>query len=139
MVPRKIRGFTLERNIDYSISNKTILIVEDEELVRTMSKKLVESLGYRVITANDGLEGVDIYKQNHSEIDAVLLDMKMPRMGGKEAFIEMQKINPDIKVLLSTGYGNNEEAQDLIDLGVKDLLTKPYQIDDLSDMLSEII
>ncbi|MBD3241940.1 MAG: response regulator, partial [Chitinivibrionales bacterium] len=65
----------------------------------------------------------------------VLLDMRMPGLDGKEAFIRMKQVNPDVRVLLSTGYGRNEEAQDLLDLGVRGLLCKPYQFDALAQHL----
>jgi two-component system cell cycle sensor histidine kinase/response regulator CckA len=66
----------------------------------------------------------------------VLLDLKMPRKGGGEAFMEMQAINPNVPVLLCSGYGDNEEAQGLISLGAKGLLSKPYRIGELSEHLA---
>ena len=116
----------------------TILVVEDEEIVRNMVKTMIEELGYTVIMANNGAEGVKIYQERYSKIDGVLLDMQMPDMGGEETFIKMKEINPHVRVLLSTGYGCNEAAQQIIDLGVKDLLSKPYQVDILSEKLNKL-
>jgi len=117
----------------------TILIVDDEEIIREMAKESIESLGYSVITANDGKDGVKVYQERHSEIDGVILDMQMPNLSGKEAFVRMKEINPDIRALLSTGYGHNEEAQEILDLGVKDLLSKPYHLKDLSNSLKQFL
>ena len=71
--------------------------------------------------------------------DAVILDMNMPNMNGKEIFIKMKEIDPNVKVLLSSGYGHNEAVQEIINLGAKDLLPKPYKMNDLGEKLEEII
>jgi PAS domain S-box-containing protein len=116
-----------------------ILIVEDEEAVRAMAQKLLKHLGYSVVTARDGQEGVEVYREMHKEIDAVILDMIMPRMGGRDTFIRMKEINPDIKALLSTGYAQNGKAQEIIDMGVKGFLQKPYQVKDMAQKLGQVL
>lgn len=120
-------------------TNKTVLIVEDEEILSIMLEKILVKLGYRVIKASNGQEGVDIFKKKFAEISGVILDMKMPLMDGKETFIAMKKIDKNVNALLSTGYGATEEAQEIIDLGAKGLLSKPYHINELSSKMSEII
>lgn len=117
----------------------TILVVDDEESIREMVNSTLSQLGYSVILAKDGEEGVAIYGERHSEIDAVVLDMRMPKMGGKEAFERMKLINPDIRAVLCTGFGQNEQSQEILDLGVKGLLTKPYRINDLSQVIAQIL
>jgi len=120
-------------------TEKCVLIVEDEEILRKMTKRILEKLGYSVIQAENGLRGVETYQEHHKKIDLVILDMKMPVMGGKEAYIRMKETNPHVKVLLSTGYGKNEEAQNLLNLGIDGLIAKPYQIDALSRILKDIL
>ena len=115
-----------------------ILIVEDEKTVRFMLEKMVKRLGYSFISAKDGREGVDLYKKHNKNIDIIILDMKMPNLDGKGAYIEMKKIDPNLKVILMTGYGHNEEAQEILDLGANTLVLKPYSIKKLRETLNSI-
>ncbi|MHA1673682.1 MAG: response regulator [Promethearchaeota archaeon] len=123
-------------NSDY---RKTILIVEDEELIRKMLIEITKKLGYSVLFAENGLMGVEIYLKYYNTIDLVILDMIMPIMGGKEAYIKIKEINPKVKVLLSTGFGQNEEAQSLLNLGINGLLAKPYEFEEFSKKIQEIL
>jgi len=117
----------------------TLLVVDDEKMVRTLLSRLGSRLGYHVITAEDGKKGLEIYRQQASEIHGVVLDMNMPVMGGRETFLEMKKINPEVRAMLSTGYGANEEAQEILDLGAVSLLSKPYDMDQLSEQLALLL
>jgi CheY-like chemotaxis protein len=99
----------------------------------------LESLGYRVITAKDGTEAVEIYRQNWDQIDIVVLDMVMPNMGGSEAYDRMKDINPDIKVLLSSGYSIESEAADVLKRGCNGFVQKPFSLNELSGEIREIL
>jgi two-component system, cell cycle sensor histidine kinase and response regulator CckA len=116
-----------------------ILVVDDEEIVRQMAKDMLESLGYEVLTAQDGLEGVRLYAEQQKEINGVILDLKMPKMDGKETFVRMKQIDPDIRALLSTGYGLNEEVQSILDEGALGLVAKPYRLQELSDSIKKLL
>ncbi len=109
-----------------------ILVVEDEEIVRGMAARMLEALGHEVLLARDGLEGLEVFRDNRDRIDGVLLDLKMPRMDGMEAFRRMREIDPQVRVLLSTGYGLNEESQQVLDAGALGLVAKPYRLKELS-------
>ena len=113
-----------------------VLVVEDEELLRNLATTALTRLGYRSVTAVDGVQGVEIFRQRHRELIGVVLDLKMPRKGGRETFLEMRVIDPTVPVLLCSGYGENEEAQGLISLGATGLLSKPYRIGELSEHLA---
>ena len=115
-----------------------ILVVEDEEMLRRLAATALTHLGYRSVTAADGVEGVAVFRARRKEITGVILDLKMPRMGGREAFIEMQAVDPSVPVLICSGYGDNEEAQGLISMGARGLLSKPYLIADLAERLAQI-
>ncbi len=121
------------------IGKGTILIVDDEHIIRSFGKSALLSLGYKVFEASDGLEAVEIYKQKKNEIDAVILDLIMPKMGGGQAFKKMKEINPDIKVLLSSGYSINDTTQELLDAGAKGFLQKPFDMKKLSRELRKIL
>jgi len=116
-----------------------ILVVDDDELVRSMAVDALQAVGYTVLTATNGQEGVDIYRQHQDSIKAVLLDMAMPVMSGREAFIEMQKINPAVKVLLASGFLKDNRVEEILSLGVKNFLHKPYTIDTLAPAINKII
>ncbi len=113
----------------------TILVVDDEDLVRNMVQEMIARFGYRVETAANGVEAIKIYKDRFREFDCVIIDMVMPDMGGKETFIEMKKINPDIKALLATGFAQDGRAQEIIDLGVQSFLQKPFNLVELSQKI----
>ncbi|MEJ2715745.1 MAG: PAS domain S-box protein, partial [Deltaproteobacteria bacterium] len=115
----------------------TILIVDDEDVVRDLLSEMLQHLGYETIVARDGLEAVDLYRERYNEIDLVFLDMIMPRLSGKETFIEMKKIRPDVRVILSTGFSRNGTVQDVLDQGILGFIQKPYSLDQLSASISE--
>lgn len=116
-----------------------ILIVDDEEVMRTMAEDVLGEFGYRCITANNGAEGVALYKKHREEILAVILDMAMPVLSGKEAYIEMKKIDPKVKVILASGFLKDKRVQELLDLGVCGFVQKPYSVSRLMEELHKII
>ena len=117
-------------------NNYSILIAEDEEILRNMVSETLTKEGYRIYTAEDGDQAINIYKDKWPKIDLVLLDLVMPKVSGVDAFTEMKSINPDVKVIVTTGYSFNNNIQDLISEGVKDIIMKPYK---LSDLLNTVL
>lgn len=118
---------------------ETILIVDDEDMIINVSKELLENMGYKVLTAKSGKEGIKIYKENKDKIKLVILDMIMPDMGGGETFEQLKEIDPKIKVLLSSGYSIHEKATRLLARGCDGFLQKPFNIKQLSQKLREIL
>ncbi len=116
-----------------------ILLVDDEQMVRDASAEVLRHLGYKVVTASDGEEAIEYYKNFYGEIDLVILDMIMPNKGGRDCFREMKKINPDIIAILSTGYGMDGAAQEIIDEGMKGFVQKPFQLAYLSEVISKAL
>jgi two-component system cell cycle sensor histidine kinase/response regulator CckA len=112
-----------------------ILVVEDEPLLRSFTTAALARLGYRTLTADDGEDGVGMFRTHHRDLTGVILDLKMPKKDGREAFYDMRSIDPSVPVLICSGYGDNEEAQGLITLGAKGLLPKPFRLADLSKQL----
>ncbi len=113
-----------------------ILIVDDEEGVRLIAKSILEECGYEVITACDGAEGVDVFRARHRDIAMVLLDMVMPRKSGRDAFIEMQRIDSSLRVLLASGFRLDERVEAV---GVKEFIQKPYSLIKLAKAVYSII
>lgn len=115
-----------------------ILVAEDEDMVRQLIVSAIEGLGYRVIVAVDGEDAVRVFKTFRQYITGVMLDLKMPRKGGAAAFAEIRDIDPNVPVMICSGYGDNEEAQRLITLGAKGLLAKPFTMADLAQNLARL-
>jgi len=122
-----------------SLGSESILVVDDEEILRHLMKDILENLGYGVMLASDGQEAVDLYREHQAKIDMVIVDMMMPRMGGKETFQELKRINPEVKALLASGYAKNTAAQGILDLGVKDFLHKPFSLEEISNKVRKAL
>ncbi len=132
---------SMEENDGPAISHgtETVLMIDDEEMITDVGGQMLESLGYRVITAGSGKEALDIFRQNHENIDMIILDMIMPRMGGGETYDAIKKIKPDVKVLLSSGYSLNGQAQEILDRGCNGFIQKPFRINNLSDKIRAVL
>jgi PAS domain S-box-containing protein len=118
---------------------ETVLLTDDEENVLEVSQGFLEAMGYRVFIARDGNEAIEIYKKNRDDIDIVLLDIVMPNMGGGKVYDRMKEINPDIKVLLLSGYSIDGEAREILERGCNGFIQKPFNIKKLSAKLREIL
>lgn len=117
----------------------TVLLVDDEEGVRSMAHRMLERLGFRVITAVDGIEAVEAFRRHHEEIRLVLLDMTMPRMDGVEAFRALRAIRPDVKVILTSGYSEQMAAEQVGENGPAAFLQKPYRPADLVHKIDDVL
>lgn len=116
----------------------TILVVDDEELVRLAARRVLEHSGYKVLCAVDGQEGVEIFQASHTTLAAVLLDLTMPRMDGETAWMKMKEIDPEVPIILSSGYSESDSASPAIFREVTAYLRKPYRIKQLLDILNEV-
>ncbi len=113
-------------DIDKWKSDALVLVVDDEVSVRSIVKRTLESVGMTVITASDGREGLATFRDRASEIDAVLLDMTMPHMGGEEAFREMRLVRPDVRVVLTSGYSEQDATNHFAGKGLAGFVQKPF-------------
>jgi len=116
-----------------------ILVVDDEKVMRNMAVDILVECGYRVILAENGKQALTIYKKSLKQIKLVLLDMVMPEMSGKETFIELKKINPDIKVILASGFRQDDRVNDVLKLGIRAFLQKPYTMKKLAETIANVI
>jgi len=118
---------------------ETILLIDDEAIILDVAGEMLKTMGYTVITVQDGPTALDIYRRQHEDIDLVILDMVMPDMGGGEIFNELKKINSHVKVLLSSGYSLNGQASKIIERGCSGFIQKPFSIGDISRQLRKIL
>jgi PAS domain S-box-containing protein len=116
-----------------------ILIVDDEEVVRSFSTEALTRLGYQVTSCADGGEATRHYRSAWRETDLVILDVVMPTMGGKETFAALREINPAAKILLSSGYIMNSESDSLLASGASGFIQKPFQVAELSRAVADAI
>lgn len=117
----------------------TILIVDDEDLIREFAAGALNLLGFSVLRASNGVEAVELFRERSQEIDCVLLDFKMPQMGGKEAFAEFRRIQPDARVILCSGLLEQESTEQLKSQGLAAFIQKPYSIDELRETLRKTL
>ncbi len=113
----------------------TILLVDDEDSVRNVSTKQLESLGYNVITAKDGSEAINIFRKEKDNVDLILLDMIMPVLSGEKTFLELKKIKPEVKVIFISGYGKDSRAISTVKKGAISFIQKPFKLKNLSEVV----
>ncbi len=120
-------------------SSKTIMLVDDEEYVGDLGRRILESRGYEVITASNGKEALDIYAREESNIGLVILDLIMPKMSGEKCLRELLKINPRLSVVISTGHSLDSEERDRIEALVKGFVDKPYEMKQLLNVVARVM
>ncbi|TGK20110.1 PAS domain-containing sensor histidine kinase [Leptospira fluminis] len=111
--------------------NETVLIIEDEEMLRETIKILLEEKGYTVLAAKDGKSALEIYSENAKEISLVLSDVGLPELSGDRIFFELRKINPRLQVILFSGFLEPDRKVELLKAGVYDVLQKPYKANEI--------
>lgn len=99
----------------------------------------LNKLGYTALTAINGYEAVEIYQKNCDAISLVILDMMMPHMGGGQAYDNLKKVNPEVKVLLSSGYSIDGQAQEILDRGCDGFIQKPFSLKELAGKINQIL
>ena len=118
---------------------ETVLLVDDEDMIIDVAQRMLDKLGYKVFTARDGKGAVEIFRKHKEEIDVIVLDMIMPKMSGGEAFDQIKKIAPEIRVLLSSGYSINGQASEILNRGCNGFIQKPFNLQNLSKSLRTIL
>jgi two-component system cell cycle sensor histidine kinase/response regulator CckA len=119
--------------------SETVLLVDDEDMIIDVGKPILEQMGYNVLTATGGKEALDIYEKNKQEIGIVILDMIMPGLGGGDTYDRLKELNPDIKVLLSSGYSINGQATKILERGCDGFIQKPFNVMGLSRKIRGVL
>jgi len=113
--------------------------VDDEELVLALGQRVLELCGYTVLMAEDGLQALEVYQAHRGEIGLVVLDVIMPQMGGMECLRRLRGLDPQVKVLISTGYTARGLAQELMAEGALGVVEKPFRIQDFAAVVREVL
>jgi PAS domain S-box-containing protein len=131
----KVKKPTIKR----MVGHETVLIVDDEEKIRNICNENLKLLGYSVFTADSGTQAVEIYRKKANVIDIVVLDMIMPGLSGNDTYERLKQINPNVKVLLASGYTMEGQAKEILDSGCNAFIQKPFKIEQLSMMIRTVL
>jgi two-component system cell cycle sensor histidine kinase/response regulator CckA len=118
---------------------RLILLVDDEELVLEVGTKMLQYLGYNVLGAGDGQQALDIFSKNKNNLDLVILDMNMPGMDGAAVYDKLKKIQTDVRILIASGYFENNRIRKILRNGFTGFIQKPFSVDVLSEKLREML
>ena len=118
---------------------QTILLVEDEDMLRELGVSILESEGFRVLPAKDGVEAVALFESFSDEIGLVVCDLGLPRLGGREAFLKMKENRPDVRAIVASGYLEPTIRSEMLKAGVIDTIQKPYDFNDLLAKIRSVI
>lgn len=125
--------------LDLAVGSGTVLVVDDERIVRIMVQDMLEEMGYTVLVAEDGVQGVAIFKEQHHLIDCVVMDMMMPVMSGEEAFFQMKAIDSGCKIIISSGFMKNDILNRMKASGLEGFIKKPYRNYELNKLIQSVI
>lgn len=117
----------------------TVLLVDDDEMVRQVGVGMLESLGFQVVTASDGQDAIEVFRERMDEIRCVVLDLTMPRMDGEEAIREIRRLQPGARVILTSGYNEQQVARRFVGDAPSGFLQKPYTMEILAAALRKVI
>jgi CheY-like chemotaxis protein len=140
-LPASHKTFRAEREVHAPIrmGHESVLLVDDEDMILDVGRQMIEALGYHVTAVKGGKEALGTYLSDPAAFDLVVLDMIMPDMGGGETFDRLKRVNPDVKVLLSSGYSVDGQAKEILDRGCNGFIQKPFHIQELSQELRRIL
>ena len=124
---------------EFSPGHETVLLVDDEEMIVDVGKRMLEKLGYETLTAMNGAEAIEIFQTQKDKINLVILDMIMPKISGGETFDRIMKINPAIKVILCSGYSIDGQATEILNRGCKAFIQKPFNLKTLSQHIRAVL
>ncbi len=124
---------------EVQVGQGTILLIDDEEMIIDIGSRMIESLGYTVISATGGRAGLQAYEKDRDTIDLVILDMIMPEMSGKETFHALRRINQSVRVLLSSGYSLDSQAEEIMQSGCNGFIQKPFTMVEISKKIRSIL
>jgi CheY-like chemotaxis protein len=119
--------------------SRCILVIDDEPMALELSKKLLSQSGFTIVTANSGPEGLDIFARAPKSFDLVLLDLSMPLMDGEETFHRLRKLDPEVLVLLNTGFIDKDRLERMLSEGIAGFLRRPYRPDEVVSQIQSIL
>ena len=120
-------------------AKETVFLIDDDDMIVDVGEHILNSSGYDVVSAKSGKEAIEVYKENHSRIDMVILDMILPDMGGGDTYDRLKKINPGVKVLLASGYDIDYQGRDIMERGCDGFIQKLFNMNELLEKIRGIL
>ena len=120
-------------------SRQSVLLVDDDESVRAVGRKMLERIGFTVVTAADGSEAIARFRERADDIICAIVDLTMPHVDGAETFRELRRMRPGVRVILSSGYNEQDVTQRFVGKGLAGFIQKPYQLSTLVAVLKEVL
>ncbi len=117
----------------------TVLVVDDDEMMCGVTVEMLEELGYTALACGDGAQAVEVYRTRGNEIDVVLLDMLMPVLSGRDCYYQLRELDPDVRVIVASGYSNEGDVKKLLAEGALGFVQKPYSVDELALVVKEAV
>jgi two-component system cell cycle sensor histidine kinase/response regulator CckA len=118
---------------------KTVLLVDDDAMALDLGTRMLKRLGCQVFTATSGSDAIEIYKQHGNKIDLMIVDYFIPNMTGAEIFLKLMEFDPELKLLISSGYYRHRHVDEMINSGCKGFIAKPFKFSELSQTLADIL
>ena len=125
--------------VEATAGTETVLVVDDEDFIRALLRRALEGAGYTVLLAEDGPQALEVYRQHCQDIDLVVLDMGLPRLGGQETFRRLRESDPQVVVLISSGYAEDDRARAVLAAGARGFLAKPYDLQELLRKIRQVL
>ncbi|MBU1568724.1 MAG: CHASE domain-containing protein [Proteobacteria bacterium] len=135
---KPVELFSHKSQTDSWQGSGTVLLVDDEDTVRAIGSEMLKELGFTPVTANDGQEALKIFK-SRDDINFVILDLTMPRMDGEQCFRELQQLQPNVKVMMSSGYSEQEVSMKFVGKGMAGFIQKPYKLSELKEAIKKML
>ena len=130
---------SVKQSVKNTVKGGTILVIDDEAAIRRMLIKTLTYVGYKVLDADSGKEGIALYKNEMDKISAVILDVILPEMDGVQIYKSLKEINPNVRILVSSGFASNKQTIELRELGVEGFLKKPYRQNELVEAVNKVV
>jgi len=128
-----------EQQIKKIGKNRSILVIDDENMILELAHDMLKSIGFKVYSANRAEDGLKLYQEKKEEIDVIFLDLIMPDMGGISCYNKLKVIDPDVNIIIISGIGDEEKKKELMEMGLVHYLEKPFSIHHLINELETVL
>ena len=138
-IEEPVRPAASGRPVKAAGGTETILFVDDEEAIRTVGRTMLENSGYTVLTAADGESALEVFRRERGRVDLVLLDLIMPGMGGQRCLERLLELDPEVKVIVASGYSDSRPMKETLEAGAVEFIGKPYEMKKILRLIRDVL